>query len=99
MGNDADIDLATDLSTQAIFFNQGQVCTAGSRIFVQEGAYDEFMEKAVAKAKHRVNFTGDPFDENTHQGAQVSKAQFERIMDYIDVGRKEGNIAVGGVRK
>jgi len=97
--DDADLELASDLSTQAIYFNQGEVCTAGSRIFVQEGVYDEFMEKAVAKAKHRVNFVGDPFAADTQQGAQVSKEQFDRIMDYIEVGRQEGNIACGGVRK
>jgi len=96
---DANMDEATDISHQAIFFNQGQVCTAGSRIFVQENAYDEFIEKAVNKAKARVNVTGDPFKKETEQGAQVSGQQFDRIMKYIEQGKKEARLVAGGVRK
>ena len=67
---DANLDEATDLTTQATFFNQGQVCTAGSRVLVQESANDAYMEKAIAKAKARSAVAGDPFKKDTAQGAQ-----------------------------
>jgi len=96
---DADVDEAVALSHQAIFFNQGQVCTAASRVFVQESVYDKFMEKAKKAAVERVGVTGDPFDSNTQQGAQVSETQYKRIMEYIEHGKKEATLEVGGVRK
>merc|ERR1711991_903751 len=96
---DADVDEAVALSHQAIFFNQGQVCTAASRVFVQESVYDKFMDKAKKAAVERVGVTGDPFDANTQQGAQVSETQYKRIMQYIEHGKKEATLEVGGVRK
>lgn len=68
------MDEATDLTTQATFFNQGQVCTAGSRVLVQESAYDAYMEKAIAKAKARSAVVGDPFKKDTAQGAQGTES-------------------------
>ncbi len=96
---DADMEEALKITHQAIFFNQGQVCTAGSRLFVQEGIYDEFVDRAVKMAKDRSHVTGDPFHPETQQGAQVSELQYKRIMEYIEHGKKEARLLCGGVRK
>jgi aldehyde dehydrogenase (NAD+) len=96
---DADLDEAVNIAHMGIFFNQGQVCTAASRVFVEESVYDKFVEKAVAKAKARVDVTGDPFHPATEQGAQVSKEQYETIMRYVEHGKKEAKLLCGGARK
>mmetsp|Transcript_3141 Transcript_3141/g.10374 ORF Transcript_3141/g.10374 Transcript_3141/m.10374 type:complete len:497 (-) Transcript_3141:1233-2723(-) len=93
---DADLDEAVDISHMGIFFNQGEVCTAASRCFVHESVYDAFLEKAAAKATARADAVGDPFAEATAQGAQVSSEQFDTIMKYIDIGKKEGAKLVAG---
>jgi aldehyde dehydrogenase (NAD+) len=95
---DSDLDHAVELSHQAIFFNQGQVCTAGSRVFVQDSIYDKFIEKAKVKAEARVASVGDPFGATTVQGAQVSEEQYNTIMRYIDHGKKEARLVCGGAR-
>lgn len=93
---DADIDKAVDDLHFALFFNQGQVCCAASRIFVHESIYDEFVEKSVAKARSRT--VGDPFT-TVDQGPQVNESQFKKILNYIDIGRSEGaNLRTGGKR-
>ncbi|ORX94438.1 aldehyde dehydrogenase [Basidiobolus meristosporus CBS 931.73] len=94
---DADIDKAVQWSSSGIYFNHGQCCSAGSRIYVQESIYDEFLEKFK---KHAQSIQlGDPFDSKTTQGPQVSKLQFDRIMDYIELGKKEGaTCELGGKR-
>ena len=66
---DSDLDDAVSLSHFALFFNQGQCCCAGSRTFVEESIYDEFVQKSVERAKSRV--VGNPFDLKTEQGPQV----------------------------
>jgi len=96
--DDADLDKAAALSHGAIFFNQGQVCTAGSRVFVQEAAYDRFIDKAKALAETRVEAVGDPFHHATVQGAQVSEEQFKRIMYYVNHGKGEARLVCGGDR-
>lgn len=94
---DADIDKAVEWANIGIFFNHGQACCAGSRIYVQEDIYDTFLEKF--KARIAKNVVGDPFAENTFQGPQVSQLQFDRIMSYIEHGKKEGaKIECGGKR-
>jgi aldehyde dehydrogenase (NAD+) len=94
---DADLDAAAAGSTMGIFFNQGQCCCAGSRLYVEDSVHDAFVEKLVARAK--VRKVGDPFDLATEQGPQVDKAQFDKIMNYIDYGREDGaRCAVGGER-
>src|SRR5205807_96742 len=94
---DADLDAAIDGAYFGLFFNQGQCCCAGSRLFVEEKVYDEFVQRMVAKAKGRK--VGDPFDPATEQGPQVSQEQFDRVMGYIDAGKKEGaRMLVGGRR-
>ncbi|KAG5840259.1 hypothetical protein ANANG_G00186920 [Anguilla anguilla] len=72
----------------ALFFNQGQCCCAGSRTFVQESIYKEFVERSVERAKRRV--VGDPFNLSTEQGPQVDEEQFQKILGYISSGKREG---------
>jgi aldehyde dehydrogenase (NAD+) len=88
--DDCDLDVAVATSHQAIFFNQGQVCTAGSRVFVQDTIYDKFLAKAKEAAEKRSFSVGDPFHADTLQGAQVSQLQFDRVMSYVEQGKKEG---------
>ncbi|KAI7859600.1 aldehyde dehydrogenase domain-containing protein [Circinella umbellata] len=71
-----------------IFFNSGQSCCAGTRLYVQEGIYDEFIEKFKALTLSKK--IGDPFAAETFQGPQISEGQFNRVMNYIDIGKKEG---------
>jgi aldehyde dehydrogenase (NAD+) len=94
---DTDLDAAVEGAHMGIFVNQGQSCCAGSRVFVQDQIYDQFVEKSVARAlKRRV---GDPLDPSTDQGPQVDQSQFDRIMGYIDSGRSQGaTLACGGER-
>jgi len=94
---DADMDKAIEGSHFALFFNQGQCCCAGSRLFVERKAYDQFVERSVDRAKRRT--VGDPFDPKTEQGPQVDQDQFNKVMSYIDAGRKEGaSLLCGGDR-
>ena len=94
---DADMEQAIEGAHFALFFNQGQCCCAGSRLFVEEKCYDEFVEKSVARAKKRT--VGSPFDKNTEQGPQVDQEQFNKVMGYIESGRSEGaSLACGGKR-
>jgi aldehyde dehydrogenase (NAD+) len=94
---DTDLDAAVEGAHMGVFVNQGQSCCAGSRVFVEEKVYQQFVEKSVARAaKRRV---GDPLDPTTDQGPQVDQSQFDRIMGYIESGRKEGaTLACGGER-
>lgn len=95
--NDADVDEAVNWANFGIFYNHGQCCTAGSRIYVQEGIYDKFVEKF--KERIQKNVVGDPFEENTFQGPQVSQLQFDRIMGYINHGKSDGaKVEIGGER-
>jgi aldehyde dehydrogenase (NAD+) len=94
---DADLDAAVEGAYFGLFFNQGQCCVAGSRLFVQESCYDAFVHKIVQKAKGRK--VGDPFSAETEQGPQVSQEQFDRVMGYIDAGQKDGaKMLAGGGR-
>jgi len=94
---DADLDLAVDGSLFQIFANAGQVCDARSRIFVQDGAYDDFVGRFVEKAGRIV--VGDPTDAGTHIGAITSMRQLEKIERYVELGREEGaTLAAGGER-
>jgi aldehyde dehydrogenase (NAD+) len=95
--NDADIDNAISWSNFGIFVNQGQTCCAGSRLLVQEDIYDKFIERFKQRAAK--NQIGNPFAPDTFQGPQISQAQFTRIMDYINLGKREGaTIILGGER-
>ncbi len=94
---DADMAEAVEGSHQALFFNQGQCCCAGSRTFVEEKVYDEFVDKSVARAKKRT--VGNPFDKNTEQGPQVDQDQFDKVMGFIESGKKDkAKLVAGGNR-
>jgi aldehyde dehydrogenase len=78
--------------------NQGEVCTCPSRVLVQESIYDKFMERAVARTKAIIE--GSPLDPATMIGAQASNDQLEKILSYIDIGKKEGaKLLTGGARR
>lgn len=95
--DDCQWDMAIDGLQLGILFNQGQVCCAGSRVFVQEGIYDKFIAAAV-DAFQKVT-VGDPLDPNTQMGAQVNEGQLQKILKYVDVAKQEGaTIACGGAR-
>ena len=91
---DADMEQAVNGAMMSIFFNQGQVCCAGSRLFLEEDVKDQFLEKLKEKAQ-RVN-VGDPMDKSTQMGPQVSEEQLNRIKSYIDIGRAEGATVFAG---
>ncbi|GMM36319.1 hypothetical protein DASC09_036440, partial [Saccharomycopsis crataegensis] len=95
--NDANLDKTINNILVSIFYNSGEVCCAGSRLYVQEGIYDELAAKlktAIEQVK-----VGDPFDEATFQGAQTSQQQLDKILGYIDIGKKEGaTVITGGER-
>ncbi|XP_043705040.1 aldehyde dehydrogenase family 2 member B7, mitochondrial [Telopea speciosissima] len=94
---DADVDQAVELAHFALFFNQGQCCCAGSRTFVHESVYDEFVEKAKARAMRRV--VGDPFKTGVEQGPQIDSEQFGKILNYIRSGIESGaTLEAGGDR-
>jgi aldehyde dehydrogenase (NAD+) len=94
---DADLDQAVEGSHFALFFNQGQCCCAGSRLYVEEKIYDEFVERSVARAKKRT--VGNPLDPATEQGPQVDDAQFDKVMGYIESGKQQGaKMLCGGDR-
>lgn len=94
---DADMDIALEGIQLGILFNQGQVCSAGSRIFVQEEFYDEFMKNAI-NAFEKVK-VGNPLDSHTQMGAQISEKHLNKILSYVEIGKKEGaKIATGGER-
>uniref|UniRef100_A0A8B9DSI1 retinal dehydrogenase n=1 Tax=Anser cygnoides TaxID=8845 RepID=A0A8B9DSI1_ANSCY len=85
---DADLDYAVEQAHQGVFFNQGQCCTAGSRIYVEESIYEEFVRRSVERAKRRV--VGSPFDPTTEQGPQIDKKQYNKILELIQSGITEG---------
>ena len=92
---DADMEQAIEGCHFGLFFNAGQCCTAGSRLFVEEKAYDEFVERSVERAKRRT--VGNPFDPSVEQGPQIDDAQYKKILGYIEAGKKEGaTLATGG---
>ncbi|KAI6660893.1 Retinol dehydrogenase 2 [Oopsacas minuta] len=94
---DADIDYAVKMSHFALFFNQGQCCCAGSRCYVQEDIYDEFLKKTIEKAM--TTKIGDPFCAGIGQGPQVDQIQFEKILGLVESGKKEGaKLECGGKR-
>lgn len=94
---DADLDAAVAGAEFGLFFNQGQCCCAGSRLFVEESVHDEFVTKLTAQAAARR--LGNPFDTKTQQGPQVDQAQFDKIMSYIQKGQAQGAKCETGGRR
>jgi aldehyde dehydrogenase (NAD+) len=94
---DADMDEAVEGSHFALFFNQGQCCCAGSRVFVEEKAYDEFVQRSTDRAKRRS--VGNPLDKKTEQGPQVDNDQFQKILNFVESGKQDGaKLMCGGDR-
>jgi aldehyde dehydrogenase (NAD+) len=91
---DADLKQALRAIGAAIFYNQGEVCIAGSRLFVERPLYEQAAEAAVKAAQSMK--VGDPFAPDTRVGALVSKQHFERVAQYVDIGRKEGAKVLAG---
>ena len=95
--DDASLDDAVSGALLANFYSAGEVCSNGTRVYVQRGIYDAFMEKLVARVR-RMRI-GDPLDPETHVGALVSEAHMNKVLGYIEQGKAEGaEIAVGGSR-
>ncbi|MCA9271271.1 MAG: aldehyde dehydrogenase family protein [Planctomycetales bacterium] len=94
---DADLDAAVEGAHFGLYFNQGQCCCAGSRVFVEEKIHDEFVDRIVARNKSRR--LGHGLDPATEQGPQVDRAQFDKIMGFIDAGAKEGAKCVSGGKR
>jgi aldehyde dehydrogenase (NAD+) len=94
---DANLDRAVRAAASGIFFNAGQVCSAGSRVLVERSAYDEVVQRLAARARSiRV---GDPTDPKTTMGPVISAGQMRTVLDYIDIGRAEGaSVVTGGAR-
>ncbi len=91
---DSNLDAAINGAHFGLYFNQGQCCCAGSRLFVQDKVHDQFVERLSKMNEKRK--LGDPLDPATEQGPQVDKAQFDKIMHYIGLGKKEGAQCTSG---
>ena len=94
---DADLDAAAAGAEFGLFFNQGQCCCAGSRLFVEDSIHDAFVEKILQRARQRT--VGNPLHSDTRQGPQVDQAQFDKIMHYIDRGNAQGAACLTGGRR
>jgi aldehyde dehydrogenase (NAD+) len=94
---DADMKSAVRGASTGIFYGKGEVCAAGSRILVEESAYDDFVEQLKSRAEKMA--VGDPMEPTTRLGAIVSEAQTERVMRYVEAGKTEGaRLVTGGER-
>ncbi len=94
---DADLEAAIRGASAGVFFNQGEVCSAGSRILVENKVYDNFLD-GLDKRSRSIR-VGDPLDPETYMGPVVSEEQFDRVMSYIDIGKQEGaSLVAGGQR-
>lgn len=94
---DSDFDTAVDYGLYGMFYNQGEVCSAGSRILVEDTIYDRYLEALVQKAGNIK--IGNGLDEGVKMGPLVSEAHMKKVLDYIELGKKEGaTVALGGFR-
>jgi len=92
---DADLNAAVENAFWAIFWNKGEVCVAGARLIVEDSVYDAVVEKLAAKAKAAV--LGDPLDPQTQVGPMASKAEFDKVMGYVEAGKSSSaKLAAGG---
>lgn len=92
---DCDMEQAVKWSHMGIMSNQGQICTATSRILVQDEVYDDFVQRFV-QTTQSVSKVGDQWSPDTYQGPQVSKLQYERVLEYVEAGKAEGARLVAG---
>ena len=94
---DADFDTAVDYGLYGMFYNQGEVCSAGSRILVEDTIYDRYLEKLIEGAK-KIKI-GNGFEEGVKMGPVISKQHMEKVLKYIEIGKEEGaTVALGGYR-
>jgi len=94
--NDADIDNAVSAAMLGNFYTQGEVCTNGTRVFVQQEIYPQFIEKLLQRTRDNI-VCGDPMDPETNFGALISKAHQDKVLSYIEIGKKEGaELLIGG---
>ena len=91
---DCNLDAAVQGAHMGLYFNQGQCCSAGSRVFVEESIHDEFVHRVAAMNQDRK--LGDPLDPSTEQGPQIDRAQFDKIMGLIESGKRDGAKMVSG---
>ncbi len=91
---DANLDKALAGAENAVFSAAGQICTAGSRLVIEESIHDEFVEKLAARA--RAMRVGDGLDASTQMGPLVSAAQKKSVLEYVEIGRRDGTIVAGG---
>ncbi|PSS37838.1 hypothetical protein PHLCEN_2v306 [Hermanssonia centrifuga] len=97
--DDADLTLALGWVVPGVFIHSGQVCVAGTRIFVQETIYDKFLEIFTAATSQGIKKGSSPFDPTGLHSPLISKAQYERVMNYISSGKQEGaSLHIGGQR-
>lgn len=95
--NDCKWEMAMDGVQMGILFNQGQVCCAGSRVFVQEGIYDKFVKEAVKR--FNAIKVGPCWEKGVQMGSQIDERQLKKILNYVEIGKKEGAVvACGGTR-
>src|SRR5205823_8157236 len=95
---DADFDAAVEGSANGVFWNQGEICSAGTRVFVERAIYDDAVNAMGERATGIV--LGDPSDDGTTMGPLVSREQQERVQHYLEVGAREGRLAAqGGIRR
>ena len=95
---DADLDAALKGATAGIFYGKGEVCAAGSRLFVEKSIYDDFVAKLAERAKKMA--PADPLDPKTRLGSLVSKGQMEKVLGYVESGISEGaKLVAGGQRQ
>src|SRR5207245_917074 len=93
---DANFEAAVEGALFGVFFNQGEVCSAGSRILVERSIYRKFLDSMVAKA--RTITLGPGLDRRTKMGPVVSREQFDRVRQYQEIGKREAKVAIGGDR-
>jgi aldehyde dehydrogenase (NAD+) len=95
--DDCDLEQTVEISLNAVYFNSGQTCCAGTRVLVQDTIYDKFVQALGQRTKERK--IGNPFNDETEQGPVVDEEQFNRVMEYIKIGKQEGaKCIVGGYR-
>jgi len=95
--SDCDMDKAVRQAMGAVFFNKGENCIAAGRLFVAESIHDDFLRRVVAETKKMV--IGDPLDRSTAHGPQNHRAHFEKLMEYVEIGVKEGATLVYGGKR
>ena len=96
--DDADFETAVAQASQGFLLNSGQVCAASSRTYVQEGIAEQFTEALKARFEGLVGAMGDPSNESTFLGPLADRAQFERVMNFLEIGKQDSKILTGGGR-